>query len=473
MHIRNVQIGDIKCFAGHTGLDLPGPGTWTVFAGRNGAGKTTLLRSIAATVAGPVVARSLMGDRVRWVRIGAPFGFCATLLGPQTTTDEFATGVPEQLSGRPMPVLMWEPSTNQSTDQLVSCFPPNSGLAAVDKSLLPVLDQRSPLNTEVVTKTIASVNAGPWSLNPKGWFIAAYGAHRHLGPASKDIQDRSAGDPVYARLINLFSEAATLSEAVDWLKNVHLRALENKPGAAELKEGALRFLGQGLLPDGSAVVRIDSDGLWIRRDGEELPLEHVSDGYRTVTALVLDLLRQLHRCYGELALELDGVEDAGGHWVCPKPGVVLIDEVDAHLHIEWQQRIGFWLRRHFPQIQFLVTTHSPFICQAASPGGLIRLPGPGEDRKMEVVSEALHRTITMGGADAAVLTELFGLDSPRSKPAEDARDALAAIELRMLRGQATEADRSRHAELKAMLPDDLDELSEQSLRALGLQRGRE
>ena len=49
-------------------------------------------------------------------------------------------------------------------------------------------------------------------------------------------------------------------------------------------------------------------------------------------------------------------------------GVVLIDEVDVHLHVSWQRSIGFWLKKHFPNVQFIVTTHSPFVCQAADPG---------------------------------------------------------------------------------------------------------
>src|SRR5438132_1106565 len=59
------------------------------------------------------------------------------------------------------------------------------------------------------------------------------------------------------------------------------------------------------------------------------------------------------------------------------PGVVLIDEVDSHLHPEWQRQIGFWLKRHFPKMQFIVTTHSPLICQAADVKGLFHLPAPG------------------------------------------------------------------------------------------------
>jgi hypothetical protein len=464
VHIHRLHIEDIRCFAGVHTVDLPGPGTWTVFAGRNGSGKTTLLRSIAATAVGPTLARTLMGSRLRWVREGKALSTALLQLDPQAGVD-LVDGAPE---GGPAPLvgpaLWWGSAPAGTHDVLGSVSDQRGDLSPGDVRLgVGELQGANP----AVMSALRRVDAGPWRPNPSGWFLAAYGAHRHLGPPTKDIQDRSV-DPVYARVVSLFSEAATLSDAVEWLKTVHLRALEGKAGAAELKDGALRFLAQGLLPDHSEVVRVDSDGLWVRRDGVLLPLEDLSDGYRTVTALVLDLLRHLHRCFGALDLE----QDASGRWVCPKPGVVLIDEVDAHLHVEWQQRIGFWLTQHFPRLQFLVTTHSPFICQAASPGGLIRLPGPGEDRRMEVVPPELHRTVTMGGADAAVLSELFGLDSPRSRPAEALRDAVAELEVRLLGGGATEADRATYVAMKAQLPDDLAELSEQSLRTLGLRRGR-
>ena len=61
----------------------------------------------------------------------------------------------------------------------------------------------------------------------------------------------------------------------------------------------------------------------------------------------------------------------------PYEGVILIDEIDAHLHPAWQKRIGFWLKAHFPNIQFIVTTHSPFICQAAD---IIRGTASAEDQ---------------------------------------------------------------------------------------------
>jgi predicted ATP-binding protein involved in virulence len=147
-------------------------------------------------------------------------------------------------------------------------------------------------------------------------------------------------------------------------------------------------------------------------------------------------------------------------------GVVLIDEVDLHFHVSWQKRIGFWLKRHFPNIQFIVTTHSPFICQAADSRGLIRLPAPGEDRPAEHVSEDLYNTVVNGSADDAVLTELFGLETPYSEPAERLREDVARLEAKLQTGKASDKDRSELKDLRSRLPQNLSTDVEQALRKL-------
>ena len=66
----------------------------------------------------------------------------------------------------------------------------------------------------------------------------------------------------------------------------------------------------------------------------EFALREMSDGYRAVTALVVDIVRQLNSCYRDLQLEYRDTMPT-----LPYPGVVLIDEVEVHLHISWQKRL--------------------------------------------------------------------------------------------------------------------------------------
>ncbi|HYG65796.1 MAG TPA: AAA family ATPase [Thermoanaerobaculia bacterium] len=259
------------------------------------------------------------------------------------------------------------------------------------------------------------------------------------------------GSSPVSRMVNLFREDASLVECVTWLREIYLRRLEKKPGAAELEKAVLCLLNDDLLPEKTRVDGIDSEALWVVQHGARLPLQELSDGYRTTAALVMDIVRHLYLTFGELRIET-ATDDEGTFQRVLHEGVVLIDEVETHLHVSWQKKIGFWLKRHFPHIQFIVTTHSPFVCQAADPGGLIRLPAPGENRPVEHVPESLYYTVVNGGADDAVLTELFGLDSPYSDESEKLREEIAQLEARVQQGKATEGDLQSLDQMRSRLP---------------------
>jgi hypothetical protein len=249
-----------------------------------------------------------------------------------------------------------------------------------------------------------------------------------------------------SRLVSLFHEDASLTEGVGWLVEQHLRSLEGRPGAEDLKKAALGILADGLLPDDYRICELDSEGLWVTKGDHRFPLREMSDGYRTVAALVVDLLRQIHDAYGYLPYDLseDGLTVTAA-------GVVIIDEVDAHLHVTWQKRIGGWLKNHFPRVQFIVTTHSPYICQDADEGGLIRLPGPDEEDPPRVVSQDLYERIVYGSGDDAVLSELFGLETPYSEAAERLRRELVALEVKVIAGRAEKPELDRYEELQELL----------------------
>ncbi|MBC7274006.1 MAG: AAA family ATPase [Streptomyces sp.] len=159
----------------------------------------------------------------------------------------------------------------------------------------------------------------------------------------------------------------------------------------------------------------------------------------------------LHAAYGRLTT---GRTPDDGTAVL-EPGVVLIDEVDAHLHVTWQRKIGDWLRAHFPNIQFIVTSHSPYICQAADEGALIQLPGPEEDRPPAVVPEDLYRRVVYGSADDAALSELFGLETPFSSRAEQQRQRLVELERKVYDRTATGQEKAEYKELSRLLTSSL------------------
>jgi len=94
------------------------------------------------------------------------------------------------------------------------------------------------------------------------------------------------------------------------------------------------------------------------QNGERHTFSELSDGYRNVVAIAADLAikaAMLNPQLAEKALEMT-------------PGVVLIDELDLHLHPKWQRRVITDLRRTFPMLQFICTTHSPFLIQSLRSG---------------------------------------------------------------------------------------------------------
>jgi energy-coupling factor transporter ATP-binding protein EcfA2 len=466
MHIRKIDIEDIRCFGdGSRGvhLDLTRPdGTlagWTVIAGRNGSGKSTLLRAVALALVGPLMARGAQASFAQWVRAGSAVGRVELDLtqGKDDPAPSPWAESPERKLG-----LSWK--QERPGDD------PN-----------PEVPLRQWLWDENEEPRGFKFR-GPWSATEKGWFLAAYGPYRRLGRPSDALP---ATSPRLDRIASLFDEERSLAEGIEWLKGIYSDRLDLESRAGngqsarrapgdertvealeQLQRSAFALLGDELLPDGARILDLNRDGLWIELHGAPLLLQHASDGYRTVLALVCDILRQMFLCFGELRVE---PARRGGREIVtvPHEGVILIDEVESHLHVSWQRRIGFWLKEHFPNIQFLVSTHSPFVCQAADPGGLIRLAAPGEVRAAEHVPEDVYWKVVNGGADDAVLTELFGLETAYSEPAENLRRTIARLEARLVRGIASAAERDELASLMQRLPRTGSAMVEQELRKLG------
>lgn len=92
----------------------------------------------------------------------------------------------------------------------------------------------------------------------------------------------------------------------------------------------------------------------VKKDDQFLNIDQLSDGYKTLLGLVIDLSSRMAMANPKVSDPL-AVES-----------VVMIDEVDLHLHPAWQQRVVMDLLRTFPNTQFILTTHSPFVVEAVN-----------------------------------------------------------------------------------------------------------
>jgi AAA domain, putative AbiEii toxin, Type IV TA system len=250
-----------------------------------------------------------------------------------------------------------------------------------------------------------------WAVSPRVWRVFHGCAPNGRAPTTE-------------RFVTMFEEAASLAEVDRWLRHLDHRKHEQK--AAEHSQLAilLAVLRQDLLPNEILVDRVDSEGLWLKdRNGVNINWSSMSDGYRSALALVADILRHLISAYGHEDLweeALDGVK-------IKRSGVIMIDEIDAHLHPEWQRDIGFWLTKVFPNVQFLVTTHSPLICQAASEQGIFVLPEPGSGAEPRALPEEDYKKVIASTPDTILRTPAFGLANTRSPRAVEARKDLSAL----------------------------------------------
>lgn len=147
---------------------------------------------------------------------------------------------------------------------------------------------------------------------------------------------------------------------------------------------------------GRATYDFDLDDIAIDfSSGERYPFGYLSDGQRTMTALAADIALRCVQLNPHLGREAPSETE----------GVALIDELDLHLHPNWQRAVVRNLTTLFPKLQFVATTHSPFIVQSLHGHGLVNLNDEGF-----LVERREHCSIE------DVAEETMGVESPqRSK----------------------------------------------------------
>lgn len=174
--------------------------------------------------------------------------------------------------------------------------------------------------------------------------------NRAASTDSKPSKGAAAGGVAAAYAHALWGRRLRLREFEAWMRAQQALVAERRAAGrmlAAFEEAVTRFLpGYRNLRPGDKGT--DGGFLLIDHGDATLPVNQLSDGERGVLAMVLDLTRRLAQANPEMA---NPVTDAGA--------VVLIDEIDLHVHPQWQRRIVENLTNTFPRCQFIATTHSP------------------------------------------------------------------------------------------------------------------
>lgn len=395
MYIKSLHLENVRSFTDlQFDLERPGGGFagWTVFVGGNSSGKSTILRSAALALIGPEAGGRLTGSPSGWIHKGQSKASAVLKIKWDREHDRF-----KQTGKNP----------GDSFEAGVRWFLEDKG---DEVPQFRAVDKRNANDTKIKTP-----ERGPWSPNSFGWFSAGYGPMRRLTGSSTEAMRYSFSRELESRFVTLFREDAALSESEEWLRRMHARKLEaDNDQITEVLDGVKSLMGDGLLPHGMKISRITVDHVFVKdAKGIELPMRDISDGCRSIYATILDLIHGLYEVYGS-----DGLFETSpeGKLVVARPGVVIIDEIEAHLHPSWQRDIPEWLKAHFPKIQFLVSTHSPLIAQAADENGLFILPlQSDEDQVARPATKAEYERIRWGTAHKTILGVAFGLKTTRTK----------------------------------------------------------
>jgi hypothetical protein len=292
----------------------------------------------------------------------------------------------------------------------------------------------------------------------EGWFSAAYGPFRRFSGGNADKERLYQSNPKLGAHLSVFGEDVALSESLSFLVDMYIRHIDdrfnNRPEDKTF-EYFTQFINEsGLLPYNTFISGISvRDGIFFKdANGNEVQITQMSDGFRSILSLTFELIRQLIQIFGSSRVFNQVSQNSP---VIDLPGVVLIDEVDAHLHPTWQDTIGEWFTTYFPNIQFIVTTHSPIICRAAGKRGSIwRLATPGSDDVSVEITGTARDQLIYGNVLDAYATEAFGEGIERSDESQKKLARLTRLNQLNRYGKITEEEQKERAELSKIFSTD-------------------
>ncbi|MEX3815969.1 AAA family ATPase [Paraburkholderia sp. BR13439] len=428
-YLTGLTVQNAKSFKGRQELDLCDsrghPSRWTLILGESGVGKTTLLQCIAATAPHKNAESSTS-------RSGAKPKFFLEAVG---VIDDSVV----KLLAR----------DGNSEFAILSTYAENICLGG--KS------DRKPKTFQVGIRFSSSKSGDPFqsvtakeTADPEP-LVLSYGAGRKMGTGNLEDMPPDALEGA------LFPDERELIDAEEVIQQLDYAAVKRKTKLARRQRDTFLAMLAQLLPDvesaenfviygPSPVGRNLKRGVHVRVPYGEVPLRQLSFGYQTMIAWLTDIAWQLFRHYPNSSHPLG------------EPAIVLVDEIDLHLHPRWQRKLQKLLSEHFPAVQFVATAHSPLMAQAAIGQNLAVVLRDGD-------TACIHNdpsVVDNWRIDQVVTSDLFGL-APWSPDVQEKLDEQAQL---VQKTDRTSRDNRRLEELEhfaSLLPTGLPPALEQAM----------
>lgn len=374
MFIEELTLENIRCFEKAT-LRFK-DNKWITLLSQNGCGKSTVLQSLALLLAGPEGAQKLAPRPVGWLRDEEIPGKLSIKIH-QTGNDPGQFG----------------------SERVTRAFGYTFFLTGSKRLTIRNKVHTEPGVHESPEKRLTWLRQNAFASKGTGWFAVGYGAFRRLTRKSEIIVPSLEPQARYTNFFTQFDEDQPLSAFERWMVYLDYRIVKSDDAEAKRqKELGIAAINR-LLPEGVRFDSVTAEGrIFFDIEGMKVPTLALSDGYRSVLALSGDLVWRLIQAF---PTSNDPLKEEG---------VVLIDELDIHLHPIWQRDIALLLREQFPNLQFIVATHSPLIAAGAGPEALtLKFTLNNGKAAVEKVPD-----ISAMNVDRMLQSPAFGLVSPFS-----------------------------------------------------------
>lgn len=266
-------------------------------------------------------------------------------------------------------------------------------------------------------------NVGILYAERSAWAAFAYEGQRSLGSGEL----RSVEDPAGHPLNGALSFASNRDNLARWIVSNEFRRLKAKDAGKEDKSQRFahtRERIESLIRDITGdetfafVTNEDDNHVRIRQHGQVLAMHVLPDGLASIVSWVADLLMRLDR--------LPWVDETPPE---QRPFLLLLDEIDIHLHPAWQRKVLPMAQRMFPKAQIIASTHSPFVVGSAADAHIISF-------KVEQGVSTVDQVVSsqQGSSYGAILRSLFGIAHEFDLDTERLFAELQGAKARLLQG---------------------------------------
>jgi energy-coupling factor transporter ATP-binding protein EcfA2 len=391
MFVEELTLENIKCFEKQTFRCAGEHGAfpWVTLLGENGVGKSTVLQALGLLLAGPEGANQLLTRPAGWLR------------------DESKVG---KLSAR-IHKSERDPG-DYGEKKKRAAFSFTFFVTGAQKLTIRNKEYTEPAIVENSDRTLSWLRQNAFPSKGKGWFAAGFGAFRRLTRRHQIIVPSLQTPERYTSFLSQFNENEPLAVFEQWFVHLDYRIAKDRDNVAQrLMDLGVAAINK-VLPGGAKFDSVSSNGgILFDIEGQKVPTLGLSDGYRSVLALAGDLIWRLLMAFPESD---DPLQEGGA---------VLIDELDIHLHPVWQRLIPGLLRQLFPKLQFIATTHSPFIAAGAGKDAVTyRLSWEGGRISVSPLPDLAFLSV-----DKVLLSPAFGLVSLFSEQAQADIDRYYAL----------------------------------------------